>query len=68
MKADGSKYFDRVLLYTDDALDISENGEYVLREHIGKHFELKEESNGPPEIYLGGRLCEVDIENGFKAW
>ena len=41
MKADGSKYFDRVLLYTDDALDISENGEYVLREQIRNYFELK---------------------------
>ena len=61
MKADGSKYFDRVLLYTDDALDISENGEYVLREHIGNYFEMKEESILPPDIYLGVIFHKDDL-------
>ena len=35
MKYDGLDYYEYVLLYTDDALVISENGEYVLREQIG---------------------------------
>ena len=27
-----------------------------------------EESNGPPTIYLGGRACKVQLENGVWAW
>ena len=41
MKSDGSEYYEYVLLYTDDALVISENGEYVLRETFRNYFELK---------------------------
>ncbi len=29
---------------------------------------LWEESSGPPFRYLGGKLCEVTLENGNKAW
>ena len=29
---------------------------------------LKEESIGPPDIYLGGKLRELTLENGIKAW
>ena len=53
-KDDGSPYYEYVLLYVDDVLVISEQGEHVLRNEIGKHFEMKEESFGPPTIYLGG--------------
>jgi hypothetical protein len=68
VKSDGSPYWEYVLLYTDDALAISENAERILRTEIGRYFELKAESIGPPEIYLGGRLRQVVLENGTKAW
>ena len=48
--------YDYVLLYTDDALVISENAERILRDELGRYFELKEESIGVPSIYLGGRV------------
>ena len=67
-KPDGSGYYDYVLLYTDDEPVISENVQYVLRDHFVKYCDLKEDSIGPPEIYLGGRLHKVDLENGVKAW
>ena len=35
---------------------------------MGKYFELKEESIGPPKIYLGGKVSKVELENGVKAW
>ena len=57
-----------MLLYTDDVLVISENGEEILRDGIGKYFELKEESIGPPSLYLGGHLSKVQLENGVHAW
>jgi hypothetical protein len=67
-KPDGSEYWEYVLIYTDDVLVISTNGEQILREGIGKYFELKEESIGPPKLYLGGSMREVELENGVKAW
>ena len=67
-RGEGTKYWEYVLLYTDDALCISCNAEHVLREEIGKYFTMKEESIGVPEIYLGGRITQVVLENGVKAW
>jgi hypothetical protein len=55
-RADGSGYHEYILLYTDDTLCVSEHPERVLRMEIGKYFDLKEESIGPPKIYLGGHV------------
>ena len=68
LKSDGTKVWDCVLLYTDDALVISENAESILRTEIGRYFELKEESIGPPGLCLGGHLSLVTLDNGVKAW
>ena len=68
VKNDGSEYWEYVLLYCDDTLAISERGEHVIRNEIGRYFELKEESIGPPDIYLGGKLRKVQLENGVYAW
>ena len=40
VKSDGSQYYEYALLHTDDCLVISEQGEELLRNGIGKHFEL----------------------------
>ena len=68
-KDDGSDCWEYFLLYTDDCLVISPKGrgEKILREEIHPKFELKEESIGPPDIYLGGKMREVTLENGTKA-
>jgi hypothetical protein len=66
--AAGSEYWEYVLLYTDDALVVSENGESLLRNELGRYFELKQDSIGPPELYLGGKMRQVELENGVKAW
>ena len=49
-------------------LIISEHGENVLREDIGKYFELKEESIDAPSFDLGGKLRKVTVTNGKAAW
>ena len=67
-KSDGTTYYEYVLLYVDDALVISENAEEILREEIGKYFELKEESIGRPSLYLGGCVRQVKLDNGVDAW
>ena len=63
-----TKYYEYVLLYTNDCLVIRDRGENVLQMEIGKYFILKESSIGPPTQYLGGKLCEVELENGQKCW
>ena len=40
----------------------------MLRDELGKYFELKQESIGPPKIYLGGKACKVQLENGIWCW
>ena len=68
VNSDGGEYWEYVLLYCDDVLVISEHGEATLRNEIGKYFELKEESIGPPSIYLGGKMSRVTLKNGVEAW
>ena len=68
IKSDGNTYYEYILLYVDDALVVSENAESILRNKLGRYFHLKEESIGPPTIYLGGRVCKVQLENGVWAW
>ena len=41
IKSDGSGHYEHVLLYADDALVVSDNSKSVLRNELGKHFELK---------------------------
>ena len=41
-----SEYWEYELLYTDDALVVSENGERFLRNKLRRYFDLKEESIG----------------------
>ncbi len=56
------------MLYIDNVLVISERSESVLRKEIGKFFVPKDESVGPSSMYLGGKLRQVKLLNGEKAW
>ena len=66
--SNGQEYYDFVLLYTDDALAIGEYAEKILRDEIGRYFIMKEESIGPPKIYLGGHVRKVQLDNGVECW
>ena len=68
IKSDGNTYYEYILLYVDDTPVVSENAESILRNELRRCFHLKEESIGPPTIYLGGRVCKVQLENGIWAW
>ena len=65
-QSDVSEYYKYILLYTDNALVISENTEKLLRHELGRYFNLKEESIGPHKIYLVGSVWKVKIENGVE--
>ena len=62
IKSDGTKCYDYVLLYVDDALVVSKNAESILRNELGRYFELKEESIGPPDHYLGGKSGRSNLK------
>lgn len=64
----GEKYWEYVLVYTDDLLVISHKGEHVLRNEIGRFFKLKEDSIGPPDLYLGGQVRKVQLPDDTVAW
>ena len=68
IKNDGTTCYDYVLLYTDDVLVISENAEAILRTELGRYFELKQESMGPPGICLGGHVRQAQLGSGVWAW
>ena len=59
--SNGTDYYEFILLYTNDKLVISENADQVLHKDLGRYFELKEKSIGPPKIYLGGSTRQVKL-------
>ena len=63
IQSNGNEYYECVLLYTDNALVVSENAESILRDELGKNFELKQESIGPPKFYFGGSIRKVMISS-----
>ena len=67
VKASGTKYWGYVLLYVDNCLFVSKNGERVLKNEIGKHFTLNETSIGPLKVYLGGNMSLVELDNVAKS-
>ena len=54
----GQDYYEYVLLYTDDALVVSEQPKERLLE-IDKQFPMKKGSIGTPKIYLVGNISLV---------
>ena len=67
-KGDSTPCYDYILLYVDNALVVSDNAESILRGEIGKYFELKEASIGPPKMYLGAGIRKVKLDNGLDEW
>ena len=66
-KEDGSEYYEFVLLYVDDCLCVSADPKKALMK-ISKYFPMKPSSLGPPKVYLGGKVSQVILPNGVKAY
>ena len=64
---EGIKYYEYMLLYTDDCLAISKTPLESLME-INKYFPMKPKSIGPPKIYLGAKISKVQLPNGTVAF
>lgn len=65
--SDGPKYYAYVLLYVDDCLAVGHDATTQLEE-IDNYFAMKAGSIGDPDLYLGGKLKEMTLENGVNAW
>jgi hypothetical protein len=66
-KADGTKYYEYVLVYTDDILCVSANPFEILAK-IDQHFMLKKESIGPPTRYLGASVEKFTFPDDDKEY
>ena len=64
---DNFEYYAYILLYVDDCLCIHHDAENALKE-LDHYFTMKKGSIGDPDIYLGGKLRKVTLENGVEAW
>ena len=54
-RADGSRYYEYILVYTDDILCVSMDPGKILS-YLDSIFMLKHGSVGPPTIYLGAQI------------
>ena len=61
-KADGTRYYIYVLVYTDDILCVAEHPNEILNK-LDQHFLLKPESRGKPKIYLGAEIGTYTFES-----
>jgi hypothetical protein len=61
VRADGTKYYEYVLIYTDDILAVSMNPRQILS-YLDQHYLLKPESIGRPTRYLGAKIGRFKIE------
>ena len=61
-KADGTRYYIYVLVYTDDILCVAEHPKLIL-DKLDQHFMLKPESRGKPKIYLGAEIGSYTFED-----
>ena len=59
-KPNGFEYYEYLLVYVDDVLAISHDPKPLIDE-IGKMYELKKGSVGPPTRYLGATISKFQI-------
>ena len=66
-RPDGSRYYEYVLVYTDDILCVSCDPSTILV-HLDQHFMLKHGSIGPPTQYLGSSIGKYKFADGDECW
>ena len=56
-KGNGKRYYEYILVYTDDIISISEHPRRILSD-MNKHFLLKADSIHEPSRYLGASISK----------
>ena len=67
VKSTNERYWHYVLRYVDDMLSIGVEPKGAV-DAIGKYFQMKPESFGSPDLYLGGKVSRIKLPNGVEAW
>lgn len=65
VKSDGTKYYEYVLVYTDDILAVSMKPKDIMA-MLDQHYLIKPSSIGPPTTYLGADIGRFTIEGDPK--
>jgi hypothetical protein len=66
-RPDGTRYYEYVLVYTDNILCLSCDPKSILCQ-LDQHFLLKPDSIGPPTQYLGSSIGRYKFEDGDECW
>ena len=66
-RPDGTRYYEYVLVYTDDILCLSCDPAATLC-HLDQHFLIKPGSQGPPTFYLGATIGRYKFGDGDECW
>jgi hypothetical protein len=67
-RVDGRKYYEYLLVHTDDLLVISEKPQRIL-DDIDSHFKLKAGSVEAPRKYLGAAISQFALpQKGLEVW
>ena len=61
-KQDGTKYYEYVVVYTDDILALSTDPRSILTQ-IDQHYMLKKQSIGEPDRYLGATISKNHLDD-----
>ena len=67
VKFNGEEYYEWVLMYVDDILAISMDPTAILKSMEGDTVKYKNGKIEPPEMYLGAKLQEKEI-NDYSCW
>lgn len=61
-------HWEYILLYVDNCLCVFIDHESIIRNEIEKYFKVKEALIKELDIYLGNKICKVELETGAKCW
>jgi hypothetical protein len=64
---EGDEFYEYLLVYTDNLLAIATNPKAIL-DDVNVYFNLKPESVGHPNIYLGSKVSKAKMANGVECW
>ena len=67
VKADGTEYYELLLVYVDDVLACSHDPKGIML-GIAAKFDIKNDEIEEPKLYLGGNVEKFQLPNGKVAW
>ena len=64
---DGFEYYEYIFVYVDDLLVLSKEPRQWI-ERLQQVYELRDDTIGPPEIYLGALIGTTQLPDGRSMW